>query len=107
MKILNTTRGYGKSTMLLTTSHMTGIPIIVSTKSHQNYLENMAKELDLEVEVYNLKEYRELSSHPESILIDDADSIIETALEHFFGCHITGITMSIPEKSRKNFEKFS
>lgn len=98
MKIINRERFSGKSMMLLYSAYTNGQPIIVYNLERKNFLLNMAKELNVKVHIYTLQEYRETGKVDpnKGILIDDAEKIIENALNNYLRSEVVAITLCIP-----------
>lgn len=103
MDFINMKRGTGKTTKIIELSHSRGIPIVTLTIGQKQNILDCARRMgysDVLVlttnELSKLKEQRWCSySH---VLIDDAEQMIEKALEQFLGCKVDSLTISLPMK---------
>lgn len=99
MRWINLGRRGGKTSMMITTSFVTGTPIIVPDQCRKDIVMKQAKDMGLEIGVYTLSEfsrYKRNLAHTQKVLIDEAQQIMEQALEEKIGCEVTAITTSIP-----------
>lgn len=110
MKFINRSRCSGKTTMLINTAHITGYPIIVYDEARASCVINQARKMGImDIEVMTVRGAVELISkgmnHNKSILIDEADKIIELALDKFFNANVVACTFSIPYEDIKKKEE--
>lgn len=100
MKLINKSRGTGKTTQLIYASAITGFRIITSTRNSAKYIEGMAKTMGLKIpEPMSDVEYRNrrLDGDHTPILIDDVDNkILNEALELYFNAPVVAATMTVP-----------
>lgn len=99
MKIINSPRRSGKTTILIHASYATGAPIIVYDRLRADNLLKYAKDLGCDVEVYTIEEwvrYVNKTSHEQHILVDDAERILEKALEEALHAKVIACTTTIP-----------
>lgn len=99
MRIINRGRGNGKTTMLIYTAYATGMPIIVHTRRQADLLLKQAKDMNVDVEVFTVCEWNELrlpSKNGMSVLVDEANIMIEDCLKMYIGSNIAAATMTIP-----------
>lgn len=106
MKIINRSRGSGKTTILIHTAYATGKPIIVSSQERKKYVLEMAEKMKTPVEVYNIEEWIKLLSviRQPSALIDDMEDFLEPALNNYFGTKVDAATTTIPVDNIKGSE---
>lgn len=108
-KFINMARRNGKTTILIHTSFVTGYPIIVNDTAQKKFILDQAKARDLDITVYTLREWIEgerLNHLYAGVLIDEAETIIEKALEYYLGTHVIAYTATIPIKEiKKDKEK--
>ena len=112
MRIINKSRGQGKSLQLLYTSELTGYQIICPNEQQAQYLKKMADELGLIVpEPMSYKRYISIkgsSLNADKILIDNVDYMLDDILTAYFKTNICAVTMSVPMKdSELNTKKAS
>lgn len=101
MRIINKSRGTGKTTQLIYASAITGFRIIVHNHAMAKYVENMAKNMGFkilppmsDIEYRNRKEFRD--DHT-PILIDEVQNeILDEALELYFDAPVVAATMTVP-----------
>lgn len=101
MKLINKSRGTGKTTQLIYASAITGFRIIAPNHAMAKHIEKMAKDMGLkilppmsDVEYRNRKELW-LDHTP--ILIDEVQNeILDEALELYFGAPVVAATMTVP-----------
>lgn len=100
MKILNKERGSGKTTQLIYTSEVTGYPIVTYTEEQVNNISEQARKLECDIvdpiDITALK----TSKRPlvKYVLLDEAELILQEALESYLGADIVALTMSIPQQ---------
>lgn len=109
-KCLNMARQSGKTTLLIHSSFVTGHPIIVNDTAQKKFILDQAKARDLDITVYTLREWwiegERLNHLYAGVLIDEAETIIEKALEYYLGTHVIAYTATIPIKEiKKDKEK--
>ena len=92
-------RGRGKTTALVFTSSVTGYPIITSTRIQADRIKGYAKELDLEIPepiVFDSTyDFKTRGCRFEKVLVDEAKTLIERALENMLGQKVAAVTMSL------------
>ena len=100
MKLINKSRGTGKTKQLIYTSVMTGFRIITPNRAMAKHIEEMAKNMGLEIpEPMSDTEYRsrKYDGDHAPILIDDVENgILCDALELYFNAPVATATMSVP-----------
>lgn len=107
-KCINMARRSGKTTLLIHSSFVTGAPIVVYDSARKSSVIAQAKEQDLDITVYTLREWlenRSLSRCVTGLLIDEADLIIENALECYLGTKVLAYTVSQPIIDRNKKEE--
>lgn len=101
MRFINMARQSGKTTSLIYASYVTGTPILVKTANQANFILKQAKELGIkELNVYTLDYFIRSkgliqADMSNGILIDEAQDIIEMALQSFLGVQPIAATFSI------------
>lgn len=99
MKIINRSRGSGKTTILIHAACATGNAIIVSSQERKKHVLELAESLDMSIEIYDFEEWNKLNHFLKfpHIFVDDAEDFIYSALHDFLGgsC-IDAATMTIP-----------
>lgn len=95
MRFINRGRGTGKTLMMIHTSYVTGMPIVVNSHKKACYIQDMAKQMGLDINVYSIEERQKLHGYSD-ILIDDAEEIINRVLNEYFGRSVTAVTVTIP-----------
>lgn len=87
MKIINEKRGSGKTTKLVYMSCLTRKPIVVMNESHKRYVEDMAKQLSLDIpepmtvnDIVNEK-YRGVRF--DGVLVDEFPFVFEEIMKRF------------------------
>lgn len=101
MKLINKSRGTGKTMQLIYASAVTGFRIITPNAHMVEHIEKMAKDMGLkipkpmsDVEYRNRKGFRDDNK---LILIDEVqDHILDEALELYFGSPVVAATMTVP-----------
>lgn len=78
MRIVNQGRGTGKTFSLVVTSHVTGIPIVVSTDFEKRIILQDYKD-KYDIEVYTVDEITGMTFN-KGILVDEMDFIMERLL---------------------------
>lgn len=110
MKILNKERGSGKTTQLIYTSEVTGYPIVTYTEKQANNVSEQAKKLGCNIinpiTITNIKTSKRAYQSFQYILLDEAELILQEALESYLGVDIVALTMSIPQQDMPNYEQF-
>ena len=107
-KCINMARRSGKTTLLIHSSFVTGAPIVVYDSLRKTNVLTQAKEQGLDIRVYTLREWLEnkvLSHNNREVLIDEADLIIESALECYLGTKALAYTVSQPMVDRNKKEE--
>lgn len=109
-KCINMARQSGKTTLLIHSSFVTGYPIIVTDTSRKKIVLDQAKEQDLDIRVYTLREWngnrQAILNHTyNGVFIDEAEEVIENALEYYLGTRVIAYTESIPIKEKKKKEE--
>lgn len=101
MRIINRSRGSGRTTMLVYTAYITGHPIITYTEvSKQNVIE-IAKKMNVLdfIDVYTLDEwlrYGNHGRHNKGVLVDNMDLMLNKILSDYLSAPVVAGTMSIP-----------
>lgn len=96
-------RRSGKTTLLINSAYATGYPIIVYDKARAVEVENQAKSLGLDIEVYTVSEWvRSRNLLDNKVFIDEAADIIEAALVGLLKAEVVACTFSIPMKEINN-----
>lgn len=101
MKLINKSRGTGKTTQLIYASAVTGFRIIAPNHAMAKHIEEMAKNMGLkipkpmsDVEYRNREGFR--NDHT-PILIDEVQNeILDEALELYFDAPVAAATMTVP-----------
>lgn len=101
MKIINRPRQTGKTTMLIHTAHVTGLPIITLSKTRADFIIKQAEKLGIKgIKVFPFGEWKQLYRGSalgiDGILIDEAGDFIAEALEEYFKSHIVACTVTLP-----------
>ena len=94
MKIVNLSRGSGKSSMLIHTAYATGYPILVIDNAHAEQILRQAGQLKDGITVW--LRYKELHRKYPRVLLDEAEEFIERALESVLQASVVACTASIP-----------
>lgn len=112
MKIINGERASGRTTMLIHAAYVTGARIVCPTYKRAQFVAQQAKDAGLDIlEPCEALQYAEDRVHGlrqnERILIDDAEKVIEEALEAYFHTPVDAITINRPNvlKSRLDEEQ--
>ena len=110
MKLIIKKRQSGKTTGLIYTSEATGFSIITPTKSNATLLKNMAQNMGCNIPpVYTVDEVLHTSrpdkTKENQFLLDDADQILDKALEAYLGCRLFAATISDTQPQTE--EKFT
>lgn len=107
MKFINMARQNGKTTMLINAAYVNNVPILVSSESRKHFVMEQAKSMGLKVEVYSLHEFvgNHMHVYSSELYIDDAEDVIEKALQNTLGASVRACTMSVPYIERKREEK--
>lgn len=107
-KCINMARRSGKTTLLINASFVTGAPIVVYDNARKAAVIAQAKDQGLDVQVYTLKDWIDNRSLPHcdtGVLIDEADLIIEKALECYLYKKVIAYTISQPIIDRNKKEE--
>lgn len=101
MKLINKSRGTGKTTQLIYASAITGFRIIAPNHAMAKHIEEMAKDMGFKIsKPMSDVEYRnrkELWNDHTPILIDELQNeILNEALELYFGTPVIAATMTVP-----------
>lgn len=105
MRIINRGRACGKTYMLISAAYVTGTPIIVETIAKKKNIEDMAKDMNVEIEVFTVSEWLMTSKQyrkNEKVLIDEAKQIIDKALSEYLKATVIAVTMTIPMRESIN-----
>lgn len=101
MKLINKSRGTGKTTQLIYTSATTGFRIITPTAAIAKYIKAMAKKMCVTilppmsyVEYRNRKELRD--DHTPLLIDELSNQILDEALESYFNAPVVAATMTVP-----------
>jgi len=109
MKFINRSRHSGKTTMLISTAHITGYPILVEDTSRATYIVEQARKMGInDIQVYDVDSYlkAKIVRHSiDGILIDEGEKIIEKALNNYLQSTVVACTFSIPcENIPENYD---
>lgn len=103
MRLINKSRGTGKTTQLIYASAITGFRIIAPNDAMARHIEEMAKNMGLKIpQPISYAEYRNrecfrIGSNRTPILIDEVQNqILEEALELYFKARVVAATMTVP-----------
>lgn len=99
MKIINRERGTGKTSIILSTAHATGTPIVTLSLTRKSVLEQKAREAGFsDVKVFEMNQFIDENKKDtyDEILIDDAEQIIEEVFKRYLGVGIVSMTISVP-----------
>lgn len=100
MKLINKSRGTGKTTQLIYASAITGFRIIAPNHTMAKYIEEAAKNMGLKIpKPMSDVEYRNrrYDGDHAPVLIDELQNdILEEALELYFNSPIAAATMTVP-----------
>lgn len=101
MRIINRSRGAGKTAMLVQAAYITGLPIIVPTGTSKEYVLELAKNMDVLnfIDVYTLDEWKRYGNygrHKNGVLIDNMDLILDRILSDYLNAPVITGTISIP-----------
>lgn len=97
MKLINKSRGTGKTTQLIYVSAITGFKIIVPNAAMAKYVEELAKKMGLKIpQPISYVEYK-IGNDRGPILIDEVQNqILDEALELYFKSRVVAATMTVP-----------
>lgn len=109
-KYINMARRSGKTTLLIHSSFVTGAPIIVIDTARKKNVLDQAKEQGLDIRVYTIREWNEnrqaiLNQTYTGVFIDEAEEVIEKALEYYLGTRVIAYTVSQPMIERNKKEE--
>lgn len=98
MKIINRPRRTGKTQMIITAAHVTGYPIITFTENMARHIAAQARSMGFnDIRVYSLPTFEHLRGHEtQNILIDEAELIIQQALNAYLRTNVIACTLTIP-----------
>lgn len=104
MKLINKSRGTGKTTQLIYASAITGFRIIVPNHAMAKHIEKMAKDMGLkilppmsDIEYRLRRPLHKIESDHAPILIDEIQNqILDEALKLYFGAPVVAATMTVP-----------
>lgn len=106
MRIINLCRGTGKTTMLIHTSYITGIRIVTETYDKALLIKEQAEQMGLDIpQPICMNEFRNKRNNEYTILFDEVESILGTALSNYLGSDVYACTCSIPMLEIKKEEK--
>lgn len=112
MRIINRGRGTGKTSMLVATAYMTGMPIITSTNTHKRAILDTAHKMNIKdnIDIYTIEEWQVLAHHNEKVLVDDVNIMLGQILSRYLKADVVAGTMTIPmddkeELTEKNVEE--
>ena len=97
MRYLIKGRGQGKTYKLIIASEVTGYPILVLDEKRKRFLIDMAKEMGCYIPEPISYERRKRCTdglHIEKLLIDDAEKIIESALNTTLRSEVVAVTLT-------------
>ena len=97
MKYLIKGRQQGKTSKLIIASEVTGYPILVLDEERRRFIIYMAKEMGCHIpEPISYKRHKRCVDglHIEKILIDDAEKIIESALNATLRSEVVAVTLT-------------
>lgn len=99
MLIIADGRGTGKTDRIIRLSQQTGLPIVTQTNVCARYVKKIASEkYGFDPTVYTKNDVlngKILGFDRRGVLIDDAHSIVEKALESYLGVPVKGISITI------------
>lgn len=103
MRIINRGRGNGKTSMLISTAYVTGVPIIASTNAHRNNILDTACKMNVQnnIDVYTIEEWQRIPHHNDQVLVDDVNLIIGQILSNYLKAEVVAGTMTIPMDDKK------
>ena len=101
MRLINKSRGTGKTTQLIYASAITGFRIIAPDYAMASRIEKMAKDMGLKIPQpmsdIEYRNRRELKKDRTPILIDELQNqILDEALELYFDAPVVAATMTVP-----------
>lgn len=107
MKIINRGRGTGKTSMLVATAYMTGMPIITSTNVHKRAILDTARKMNIQdnIDIYTIEEWQVLAHHNEKVLVDDVEIILGQILSHYLKADVVAGTMTIPMDDKEELKE--
>ena len=112
MKMIIKDRGKGKTTGLIYTSEATGYHIIEPTLAEAKLTKEMADKMGCDIpEVYDIDSVLHNPNVDRTsgnlFLLDNADRIIQDALEQYLDCDLFAVTMNSKEKIDNTFKQSS
>ena len=101
MKIINGERASGRTTMLVQEAARTGARIICNNVEHRRQIMTVADEMGVSIKEAVMDfgfpvPFGKKTFDGETLLIDDAEQIIEKALSAYFGVPVAAITINCP-----------
>ena len=104
MKLINKSRGTGKTTQLIYASAITGFRIIAPNAHMAKHIEEMAKDMGVkilppmsDIEYRLRRPLHNIESDHTPILIDEVQNqILNEAFELYFGAPVVAATMAVP-----------
>ena len=101
MKLINKSRGTGKTTQLIYASAITGFRIIAPNHDMAKHIEKMAKDMGIKIlppmSDTEYRNRRELKYDRTPLLIDEIqNAILDEALELYFDAPVVAATMTAP-----------
>ena len=87
MKILNLGRGDGKTTQLVKYAAKNHVMILVGNKTSKYYVEDVAKDLKLNVDVITVYDFNKIKNkNKHNIVIDDVEFVLSQLLNANINC---------------------
>ena len=89
MKILNLGRGDGKTTQLVKYAAKNHVMILVGNKTSKYYVEDVAKDLKLNVDVitvYDFNKIKNKNKYKYNVVIDDVEFVLSQLLNANINC---------------------
>ena len=101
MRIINRSRGAGKTAMLVYTAYVTGHPIIVYTETSKSYVLEIAEKMNALnfIDVYTLDEWQRYGNHgrhDKGVLVDNMDLMLDRILSDYLNTPVIASTISVP-----------
>lgn len=98
MKFVTGKRGSGKTRKLIELSVETGYPIVTSSEVSAKYIKELAQQMGVEVPyVYTERQAREgriMGFDRRAVLIDNAESLIEDALNSYLSVPVKAVSIT-------------
>ena len=87
MKILNLGRGDGKTTQLVKYAAKNHVMILVGNKTSKYYVEDVAKDLKLNVDVITVYDFNKIKNkYKYNVVIDDVELVLSQLLNANINC---------------------